>query len=126
MQLELSAYEILSLFLVLNDKTRIMDRNSSELISIEDAQTYTFEHQRQNPEAIKSHFVGIDKLNLILKQEGCIGISIYEGLDPETQDKKLILVGVDEEGNSMEIGPVLQHLITCPPMCSKDNSLILK
>lgn len=102
-----------------------MNRNSSKIIDIEEARSYTHEYQKQFPEAIKSFFVGIDKLSLILEQEGCIGVSIYEGLNPETQQKNLVLVGVDESGNSMELGPILEHLKTCPPMCAEKSSLNL-
>lgn len=102
-----------------------MNRNSSEVIDIEEAKSYTHEYQKQFPEAIKSFFVGRDKLSLILEQKGCIGVSIYEGIDPKTQQKNLVLVGVDESGKSMELGPILQHLKTCPPMCAEESSLNL-
>lgn len=102
-----------------------IDKNSSAVVTLTEAQSYTHTFQGQHPDETKAFFAGLNKLNLILEQKGCIGIRIYNGQKPSSTTKNLVLVGVNEAGEDMELGPLLEHLIPCPPTCATASSLLL-
>jgi hypothetical protein len=66
--------------------------------------------------------VGKNLVNSILGQTGCMGIRMYFALD-EDENKQLVLVGVDANGDDMTAGVIVDNMITCPNICSKKNSL---
>lgn len=101
-----------------------LDRNSSAVISLGEAVDFTHSFQLQNPDATKSFFAGSDKLKMILDQEGCIGIRMYNGYDTMTASANLVLVGVDAEGEDISTGVILERLILCPHVCPKSSPLI--
>lgn len=103
-----------------------LDKNSSEVITLEQAVKYTHSFQEKNPNTIKSFFAGSDKLNLILEQEDCIGIRIYNGYNAEEDRMNLVLVGVDKSGEDMTSGVILEELTPCPNVCPKSSALIKK
>lgn len=101
-----------------------IDTNSGTIITETDAIAYTHAHQTLFPRAIKAFFAGKNKLNLILDQEDCIGIRIYDGYDAEGEIANRVLVGVDAMGEDMVSGIILEDLIPCPKACSNTTSLI--
>lgn len=72
-----------------------IDKNTAEIITLEEAIDFTHSFQRRNPDELKSFFVGINKLNLILEQKDCVGLRIYNGYSTETRKNNMVLVGVD-------------------------------
>lgn len=102
-----------------------IDQNSSEVVSLTEAQSYTHAFQNQNSDAIKAYFAGTNKIKLILEQEGCIGIRFYNGYDVESGKTNLVLVGVNEAGEDMELDTILERLIPCPPICAHKSSLMI-
>ena len=46
---------------------------------------------------------------MILEQEDCIGVRVYDGLNAETGKENRVLVGVDFEGEDMVDRVVLEH-----------------
>ena len=102
----------------------MIDANSGSVIDEPEAIVYTHAYQDQFPDATKAFFAGKNKLNLILDQEGCIGIRIYDGFDMETNSTNRVLVGVDATGEDMVSGTLLEQLIPCPKACSLTTSLI--
>lgn len=102
-----------------------VDANSSAVITLTEAISYTHTFQSGNPGAIKSYFVGINKLNLILAQDNCIGVRIYNGSVVGSNEIKLVLVGVDNNGEDMTTGTILQELVLCPSMCPKGSALMI-
>ncbi len=103
-----------------------LDKNKSAVISLDEAIEFTHSFQIDNPEAVKSFFAGSNKLNLILEQESCIGIRMYNGYDNDTNTVNLVLVGVDEQGEDITDGVILERLILCPTICPKSSPLINK
>lgn len=101
-----------------------INKNSSDVISLAQAAKYTHSYQKENPGTIKSFFAGSDKLNLILQQEGCIGIRIYNGYNEAEKRANLVLVGVDAMGEDMTKGVILQELTPCPNVCPKSSELM--
>lgn len=100
------------------------DKNTGEVITLNEAINFTHSFQNENPNAIKSFFVGINKLNLILQQKGLMGLRIYNGLDTDTNTNNLVLVGVDEHGEDISNGVIVEELSACPPDCPKNSPLI--
>jgi len=68
-----------------------------------------------NPTA---HALGKNKIQDILDQSGCEGIRIYNGYSDSKRN--LILVGVDENGEDMTSGYILDHSRPCPPNCASN------
>jgi len=101
-----------------------INQNTGEVITLAEATGFTHSFQEENPNVIKSFFVGTNKLNLILEQKDCIGIRIYNGYDVDQNTINLVLVGVDEKGEDMTDGVIVDHLVFCPPFCPKNSPLI--
>lgn len=100
--------------------------DSGKIITKHDAENYTHAFQAKNPKATKAYFIGLDKVNLILKQENCIGIRIYDGYNAKTDEENRVLVGVNKAAEDMEDGIILEELMPCPNKCPKSSSLIKK
>lgn len=100
------------------------DKNTGEIITLEEAIDFTHSFQTRNPDELKSFFVGINKLNLILEQKDCVGLRIYNGYNTETRKNNLVLVGVDEKGEDITNDVILEDLSVCPPDCPKSSPLI--
>lgn len=58
----------------------------------------------------------------LLAQKGCAGIRIYNGRN-EKGGPAMVLVGVDEAGNDMAEGVVLERHYPCPPFCDESGLL---
>lgn len=102
-----------------------LDNNTGSEITLEEAKDYTHAFQEDNPGAIKSFYVGAKKLKLILDQEECVGVRIYNGYDTDQNNKpNLVLVGVDKMGEDMTDGIILDKLETCPSLCPGSSTLI--
>lgn len=101
-----------------------IDRNTGETITQVEAVNYTHSFQNDNPNAIKSFFVGSEKLESILRQEGCIGVRIYNGYDTEANKENRVLVGVDASGEDISEGIIVEELSPCPSSCPKSSPLI--
>src|SRR5690554_807316 len=100
------------------------DKNMGEIITLEEAIDFTHSFQTRNPNELKSFFVEINKLNLILEQKDCVGLRIYNGYNTETQKNNLVLAGADEKGEDITNGIILENLNPCPPDCPKSSPLI--
>lgn len=101
-----------------------INRNTGEVVTLETAVNYTHSFQNDSPDAIKSFFVGSEKLKSILRQEGCIGVRIYNGYDAETNKENRVLVGVDASGEDISEGVIVEELSPCPSHCPKSSPLI--
>lgn len=101
-----------------------INKDTGTVITLDEAINYTHTFQENTPDAIKSFFVGIDKINRILEQDDCIGIRIYNGKDEVTGKNNLVLVGVDKNGEDITQGVILERLLTCPFHCPKNSVLI--
>ena len=62
------------------------------------------------------------ELDQLLAQVGCAGLRFYYGRKAEGQDT-LILVGVDEKGNDMEQGVLLEEISSVRPFAARRMSL---
>ncbi|CAM4142600.1 MULTISPECIES: hypothetical protein [Flavobacterium] len=100
-----------------------INKNSGSEISLSDAVELTKQFQNKFPKEIKASFVGVNSLNLILKQEGCVGIRVYNGYDVDLERFAPVLVGVNAEGNDMTDGVILDKMNPCPQYCDPESPL---
>lgn len=102
-----------------------VNQNSGEVITENQAIDFTHTFQQRHPNEKKAYFVGSNKVEMILEQEGCIGVRIYDGLDSETSEQNRVLVGVNADGEDMTNGIIVEELIPCPSRCDQNSSLII-
>lgn len=100
------------------------DKNTGEVITLKEAIDFTHSFQVKNPDELKSFLLGVNKLNLILEHNDCIGLRIYNGYNTETSKNNLVLVGIDTNGEDITNGVILENLNPCPPDCPKSSPLI--
>lgn len=101
-----------------------VNQNSGTVITENQAIDFTHTFQQRHPNEKKAYFVGSNKIEMILEQEGCIGVRIYDGINSETGDQNRVLVGVNADGEDMVNGIILDELVPCPEKCSKNSSLM--
>tara|TARA_B110000285_G_C14622483_1_gene379747 strand:+ start:238 stop:549 length:312 start_codon:yes stop_codon:yes gene_type:complete len=94
----------------------------SEKVTLDEASKWTANYRATIKEGeIISHYFGKDNINAILEQKGCVGISIYHGID--NGQKNLILVGMNANEQDMEKGIIVEKGVPCPPRCKESNRL---
>lgn len=96
--------------------------NSGAEISLADAQKLIQNFQAKFPGEIKASFVGIDTLNLVLNQEGVMGVRIYYGYNTDSKIISPVLVGVDQEGRDMT-AVLVDEFRPCPNDCDTSSPL---
>lgn len=78
--------------------------------------------KRANPAQASAGAMTRVALDRILAQEGCHGVRVYYGLNPDGT-MALIAVGVDELGNDMDEGALAERTFPCPPFCAIGSAL---
>lgn len=96
--------------------------SSGAEISLADAQKLIQDFQAKFPGEIKASFYGVDTLNLILNQEGVMGIRIYYGYDTVSKIISPVIVGVDEEGKDIT-AVLIDKGVPCPDECDSNSPL---
>ena len=71
---------------------------------------------------IKAEYFGKDAMIELLNQSNCVGVRVYYGLDTNGV-KRLVLTGVDGEGNDLYEGTLMERGVICPPYCALENPL---
>lgn len=90
-------------------------------ITLQVGSDMTERYRDENPNELKGHFFGRDILLEILKQEDCMGIRMYYGIDDDGE-KALVIVGADSNEDDMT-GLVADLSMPCPNRCGSSNSL---
>lgn len=98
--------------------------NAGEVITLAEAIDFTHAYQEEYPDSTKAYLVDVDKLNLITEQEDCVSVRIYNGYDTTTNTTNLVLVGVNDLGEDMTGGIIIEKTRPCPPFCPDKSSLI--
>jgi hypothetical protein len=96
--------------------------SESSVISLQDATDMTAEYRSSNPNEIKAHFFGKEKLMEILNQQGCMGIRAYYGIDSSGK-KQLVFVGADANEKDLYHGVILDMSVPCPSCCDSTSPL---
>ena len=101
-----------------------------EAISLDVAKECTANYRATIPAGdTNGHFFGKEILQEILDQPSCKGIRIYYGIEKlltdggSTDNKMLVLTGVNAQENDMETGIIANNSVRCPPTCGGGGSL---
>ncbi|VXB06014.1 conserved hypothetical protein [Flavobacterium sp. 9AF] len=97
--------------------------NSGSEIRLEEALELVTNFRNNYPKDIKGSFVGIETLNLILQQNDCIGVRIYNGYDKTNGRMAPVLVGVDSSGKDITNGVIIDRMAPCPTDCDTSSPL---
>jgi hypothetical protein len=62
--------------------------------------------------------------NSLINQIGCVNVRTYFGLDQNVLT--IVVVGVDNLGNDMVDGIILDMAVNCPIFCHRDSPLMVK
>lgn len=72
--------------------------------------------------AVIAHSFGKTSIVDLLAQTGCVGVRLYYAIS-STSVKELVAVGVDQYGNDLYQGIILDRTIKCPQDCPAANPL---
>ena len=97
--------------------------NEDHSISLTDAAVLTKAYRLlAGPFSIQGHYFSKTALLGVLNQTNAVGIRIYYG-SSALLGPKLVVVGVNADGEDLTSGYVLDHSAQCPPNCSSANLL---
>ena len=97
--------------------------NENHDIDLETASEWTANYRATvSTSAILGNYFSQSAINGLLDQEGAIGIRIYYAIDGDGE-KRLILVGVDGDGNDLYEGALAELARTNPPYGVSANPL---
>ncbi len=71
---------------------------------------------------IKAKAFHKDQVLALLNQEGCVGLRIYFGREPDGTPG-LVLAGIDATDSDLAQGTLLEVGYPCPPFCGTANAL---
>lgn len=100
---------------------------AKNVIPLNEAQNWAKIYREKNPNSVIAYLVpGIDFTQL-LQEKDVVDIRAYVGIDPESGLQKLMLVGVDANGNDL-INPENGQFIydftrPCPNECAVNSPL---
>lgn len=96
--------------------------NENHEIPLSEAAHMTANYRNANPGQTKGHYFGGTAIQSVLSQVGSVGLRIYYALKDDGT-KQLVIVGVNEDGNDLTEGLILDFSVACPPTCGNANSL---
>ncbi len=100
-----------------------LPKDHDHRISLPDAAAQAKAHRQGGPSRSGDSGAFLAKPVLeLLAQPGCAGLRYYKGRSKAGEDS-MILVGVDEAGNDMTGGVLLNVPLKCPPWCGDENAL---
>lgn len=92
-------------------------------ISLRDAAILTKRHQAHaGKDAPKGALFLRPLLDELLAQPGCSGMRVYYARTTKGE-ATLVVVGVDQHGDDMTEGTLLEDPFLCPPLCGDANAL---
>jgi hypothetical protein len=103
----------------------MLERTTGAKITLAEAEALTASYQTNFPGENACYFVGADHVDDILKQEGCIGIRVYKGLNKTSFKKTLVLIGVNADGHDMTEGFIVDKVTVCPDNCPDPSTSLI-
>jgi hypothetical protein len=79
--------------------------------------------QAEGPGAIKACLFLRQFVDEMLAQPGVAGVRLYYGQNAAGQPT-LVMVGVDQNGNDVTAGTILNNHLPCPPFCDGSGSAL--
>lgn len=95
------------------------------IISLSEAaqMTHAFQNDQRFQGLTVACMMGKDSYALVTAQIGCAGLRTYFALT-NSGTLTIVVVGVDENGNDMTNGIILERSYNCPINCSVDSPLM--
>ncbi|MEE1899895.1 hypothetical protein GN157_15645 [Flavobacterium rakeshii] len=100
-----------------------IDKHTGEFIDLTEAKELTNTYQAAFPTEPKCFFLGSDKIQSVIDQEGCVGIRMYRAFDVVRNEQNVVIVGVNANGNDMTDGLLLDRAEKCPNVCDTTSPL---
>ncbi|WP_417368232.1 hypothetical protein [Flavobacterium beibuense] len=100
-----------------------IDKHTGEFIDLTEAKEMTNSYQAAFPNEPKCFFLGSEKLQSVIDQDGCIGLRMYRAFDVVRNEQNVVIVGVDANGNDMTSGLLLDRSEICPNSCDPTSPL---
>ena len=100
-----------------------IDKHTGEFIDLTEAKELTNAYQAAFPTEPRCFFIGRDKLQSVIDQEGCIGVRMYRAFDVVRNEQNVVIVGVDANGSDMTDGLLLDKTVPCPNDCDTVSPL---
>lgn len=75
------------------------------------------------PTTVKACLFLRQYIDEMLAQPGVAGVRLYYGLNA-TGGSTLVMVGVDQDGNDVTEGTILNNHLPCPPFCDSAGSAL--
>lgn len=98
---------------------------NQHIITLQEAETMT--HAYQNASQFQDLTIAVcidnDAYQQVLDQQGCVSVRTYFGLDADGK-LTIVVVGVDENGEDLTSGILLNRGYKCPAKCPNNSSLI--
>ena len=96
------------------------------IISLTQAETMTHAYQNDSRFANLTMACRIDKAAYqeVMDQSGCVDVRTYFALNAD-EELTIVVVGVDENGNDMTSGILLNRAFDCPLDCSTNSPLMV-
>lgn len=85
------------------------------------AMTRRYREGSKGPE--KAQMFPREDLESLLNQSGAYGIRFYFGTETVEGSIRLVGVAVDQDGNDMTTGVMIDYGFPCPPWCGDGNEL---
>jgi hypothetical protein len=93
-----------------------LDQKTGEKITVEEGIILVKNFTAKFPNEIKALYMGADNIRVLLEQDDCMGIRIYNGYDDKESRINLFMVGVGSNGNDITT-IVMDRMKPCPPYC---------
>lgn len=96
---------------------------NNQIISLDEASKLTSKYREQaETDAIKGGLFWKEYVQKLLEQPGCVAMRYYHAID-DKGNPAIVLVGVNNEGEDITGGVLLEIGMVCPPWCPSSNKL---
>ena len=100
-----------------------LPEKNNQIITIDEATNYTSAYRKQSsPDAIRGGLFWKEFVQKLLDQPGCAAMRYYHGMNADGKPV-IVLVGVNNKGDDMTDGILLELSPLCPPICGSFNML---
>ncbi|MBI5022073.1 MAG: hypothetical protein HZB59_11615 [Ignavibacteriales bacterium] len=100
-----------------------LPEKNNQIITLDEATKYTSAYRKQSsPNATKGGLFWKEFVQKLLDQPGCAAMRYYHGFNTDGKPV-IVLVGVNDKGDDITEGVLLEISPLCPPICSSPNTL---
>jgi hypothetical protein len=100
--------------------------NNPHVISLDEAKsmTHAYQNATQFQGLTVASMIDKDAYQLVIDQKGCVNIRTYFALN-EAGTLTIVVVGVDDNGDDMTQGVLLDMATVCPISCNVTSELMI-